>query len=104
MAAQAKTVGQARGAKGIGASAGYKTTRTAEAPATLAEVGIDKNLAKSEIKIGQSVLISHVPALAGRMDGEQLDAAIDRGKSRVEAAAEAGVSNTFVRHVVVRET
>ena len=26
-------------------SAGYKTTRTAEAPATLAEAGIDKNLA-----------------------------------------------------------
>jgi hypothetical protein len=30
MAAQAKTVGKAKGAKGIGTSAGYKKTRTAD--------------------------------------------------------------------------
>jgi hypothetical protein len=38
------------------------------------------------------------------MNYEQLDAAIDRGKSRVEAAAEARVSNTVIRRVVARET
>ena len=32
------------------------------------------------------------------------EAVRDRGKSRVEAAAEAGVSNTVVRRVVARET
>ena len=31
-------------------------------------------------------------------------AVLDRGKSRVEAAAVAGVSNTVVRRVVARET
>jgi hypothetical protein len=31
-------------------------------------------------------------------------AALDRGKSCVEAAGEAGVSNTVVRRVVARET
>jgi hypothetical protein len=45
MAVQGKTVGKAKGAKGIGTSAGYKKTRTADALATLAETGIDKNLA-----------------------------------------------------------
>jgi N6-adenosine-specific RNA methylase IME4 len=45
MAEQSRTVGKANGAKGVGTSAGYKKTRTADAPATLAEAGIDKNLA-----------------------------------------------------------
>ena len=42
---QGKTVGKAKGAKGIGTSAGYKKTRTADGPPTLDEAGIDKNLA-----------------------------------------------------------
>ena len=45
MAEQAKMAGKAKGAKGVGTSAGYKKTRTADAPPTLAEAGIDKNLA-----------------------------------------------------------
>ena len=45
MAAQGETVGRATGAKGIGTSAGYDATRTLEAPPTLDEAGIDKNLA-----------------------------------------------------------
>jgi hypothetical protein len=45
MKAQAETVGKAKGAKGIGTSAGYEKTRTADTPVTLAEAGIDKNLA-----------------------------------------------------------
>lgn len=45
MAAQAQTVGTAAGSKGIGTSAGYDQTRTQDAPPTLAEAGIDKNLA-----------------------------------------------------------
>ena len=45
MQRQAETVGKAKGAKGIGTSAGYKKTRTTDAPATLAETGIDKVLA-----------------------------------------------------------
>lgn len=42
---QAATVGKATGAKGIGTSAGYDSTRTPDAPPTLEEAGIDKNLA-----------------------------------------------------------
>lgn len=45
LAAQAETVGKAAGARGIGTSAGYDLTRTQDAPPTLAEAGIDKNLA-----------------------------------------------------------
>jgi len=44
MAAQKEAVGLNQGAKGIGTSAGFLETRT-QAPATLAEAGIDKNLA-----------------------------------------------------------
>jgi hypothetical protein len=44
MAAQGEMVGKATGAQGIGTSAGYNKTRT-EAPPTLTEAGIDKNLA-----------------------------------------------------------
>ena len=45
MKAQAEIVGKATGAEGIGTSAGYDLTRTQDAPPTLAEAGIDKNLA-----------------------------------------------------------
>jgi hypothetical protein len=45
MAAQKETVGLATGAKGIGPIAGLNLTRNQDAPATLAEAGIDKNLA-----------------------------------------------------------
>ena len=45
MASQAATVGTATGARGIGTSAGYDETRTLDCPPTLAEAGIDKNLA-----------------------------------------------------------
>jgi hypothetical protein len=45
MAAQGETVGRAAGAKGIGTSAGYNSTRTLDSPPTLTEAGIDKNLA-----------------------------------------------------------
>lgn len=45
MAAQGEVVGKATGAMGIGTSAGLNKTRTPEAPPTLAEAGIDKNLA-----------------------------------------------------------
>ncbi len=45
LAAQAETTGKAAGARGIGTSAGYISTRTQDAPPTLAEAGIDKNLA-----------------------------------------------------------
>ena len=45
MAGQGETIGKAPGAKGIGTSAGYNQTRTLDAPPTLAEAGIDKNLA-----------------------------------------------------------
>jgi hypothetical protein len=46
MAEQGQMVGKASGAKGIGTSAGYNSTRTQPGtPATLAEAGIDKNLA-----------------------------------------------------------
>jgi hypothetical protein len=46
MAAQGETVGKAKGALGVGTSAGYQKTRTQETPPTLAEAGIDKNLAQ----------------------------------------------------------
>ena len=45
MIAQGEAVGKAKGAKGIGTSAGYQKTRTPDEPPTLAEAGIDKNLA-----------------------------------------------------------
>lgn len=45
MAAQAATVGVAKGAQGVGTSAGYEKTRTSRSAPTLAEAGIDKNLA-----------------------------------------------------------
>jgi hypothetical protein len=44
MRLQKAEVGVAAGAKGIGSSAGYEKTRTQQPP-TLAEAGIDKNLA-----------------------------------------------------------
>jgi hypothetical protein len=44
MAAHGETVG--KDAQGVGTSAGYQKTRAQEAPATLAEAGIDKNLAQ----------------------------------------------------------
>jgi hypothetical protein len=50
MAQQAKAIGKAKGAKGIGTSAGYNKTRTQQ-PATLAEAGIDKNLADRARKL-----------------------------------------------------
>src|SRR5215204_3316671 len=46
MAAQKATVGVAKGAQGLGTSAGYKESRTHDAPPTLTEAGVDKNLAK----------------------------------------------------------
>jgi phage N-6-adenine-methyltransferase len=45
MAAQRDNGMMADGAKGIGTSAGYEKTRTLDAPITLSEAGIDKNLA-----------------------------------------------------------
>jgi hypothetical protein len=45
MSGQGHIVGKAKGAQGIGTSAGYKETRTPEGPPTLAEAGIDKNQA-----------------------------------------------------------
>jgi hypothetical protein len=45
MEAQSASVGKAAGARGVGTSAGYNSTRTHDAPPTLAEAGIDKNLA-----------------------------------------------------------
>jgi len=56
MAEQKATVGLAKGAQGIGTSAGYKETRTPEAAPTLAEAGIDKTEALSvdEVAYGES--------------------------------------------------
>lgn len=51
MAAQRDAGMLASGAMGIGTSAGCDQTRTLAAPATLAEAGIDKNLADRARKL-----------------------------------------------------
>jgi hypothetical protein len=54
MAAQAKSIGKAKSAKGIGTSAGYKKSRTTDAPPKLAEAGIDKSLAHRAKLVGST--------------------------------------------------
>ena len=76
---------------GEGRPSKHRVATKPDSPPSLAEAGIDKNLASRA-------------RAAGRMDGEQpiqrlASAVLDRGKSRLGAAAEDGVSNTVVGRV-----
>ena len=71
MAAQTATVGFNTGAKGVG----FSKTRTPEEPPTLAEAGIDKNLA-------------HRARMLGALSDEEFEAVVKENRARIADEAD----------------